>query len=248
MTRWYVFTALDIFTEILLLVLPAQLVWGLQMPLKKKASVIAAFYLRLPVIGISIGRLIYTQHLCGRDVDVGLESTLVLIWLEVETSYAIVSSTFSALKAFTTNFNSSFGLGFVVNAGEGDYYGLSHISRNDGGSAAKSRPAISRKTTAETALKRGITVQDREVSEDTPIGSPIKLQPTSARSYAHISSQPVITPHAERRWREGGSSDIERTLEDGVTVQTEYTVQHHDTNDELPILSRPNTPGMYTRR
>ena len=53
-TRWQVLTALDIITEIGLLVMPIHLVWGLQMPKTKKFVLIIAFYLRLPVIGLSI--------------------------------------------------------------------------------------------------------------------------------------------------------------------------------------------------
>ena len=242
-TRWYTFTALDLLTELLLLILPVHIVWGLQMPLKKKAMIIAAFYLRIPVIGISIGRLIYTTHLCNRDVDVGLESTLVLIWLEIETSYAIVSSTFSALKAFTMSFNSSFGLGFIANADEGDYYGLSRVTRNSqpGSAIAKdSRPVISQSTPSVSTLKQNFIVQNIEVPADASrFNSPVmRLQPDpAARSYAQVSSKkPVVMTQA---WRENRSSSSERTIEDGVIVRERgYTVQHHDTNDELPILSR----------
>ena len=47
-SRWQALTALDIITEVLLLILPVQLVWGLQMRFRKKATIVAAFYFRLP--------------------------------------------------------------------------------------------------------------------------------------------------------------------------------------------------------
>lgn len=46
--RWQACTGLDIVTELLLLVLPVQLIWGLQMPLFKKAMIVTAFSLRVP--------------------------------------------------------------------------------------------------------------------------------------------------------------------------------------------------------
>lgn len=47
-TRWQVLTALDLATEVSLLVLPVQLVWSLQMSSRNKLIVISAFWLRIP--------------------------------------------------------------------------------------------------------------------------------------------------------------------------------------------------------
>lgn len=46
--RWQAFTGLDIITEIILLALPVQLIWGLQMATLKKVMIVTAFSLRLP--------------------------------------------------------------------------------------------------------------------------------------------------------------------------------------------------------
>lgn len=46
--RWQVITGLDIATELLILVLPVQLVWNLHMSATKKLIVTAAFWLRIP--------------------------------------------------------------------------------------------------------------------------------------------------------------------------------------------------------
>jgi hypothetical protein len=48
--RWKVITALDIITEVALLVLPVELVWGLQMSVRMKLIVISAFWLRIPYV------------------------------------------------------------------------------------------------------------------------------------------------------------------------------------------------------
>jgi len=46
--RWQVMTALDVISEIILLVLPVHLVWSLQMPQKRKLMIVITFWTRLP--------------------------------------------------------------------------------------------------------------------------------------------------------------------------------------------------------
>jgi hypothetical protein len=115
-------------TELLLLILPLHMTWNLQMPTKRKLAVLSAFYLRIPVTGISIGRLIYTRKVCDRGGDLGLDTALVLIWICVEATYALLASHFLALRALTLSFNSGFGFGFTVNAGP-ESYSMQHRSR-----------------------------------------------------------------------------------------------------------------------
>lgn len=91
------------------------------MPMKRKLAVLSAFYMRLPMIAISIGRLIYTRRLCNRNGDLGLDTALVIIWICIEASYALLASHFLALRALTLSFNSGFGFGFTVNAGPESY-------------------------------------------------------------------------------------------------------------------------------
>jgi hypothetical protein len=45
--------------------------------------------------------------------DIGLQSALVAIWMDVELAFALAASTMSASKSFTENFNVGFGLGFT---------------------------------------------------------------------------------------------------------------------------------------
>lgn len=48
--RWQVITAFDIIVEVALIVMSVGLVWNLQMAVKLKCKVIAAFALRLPSV------------------------------------------------------------------------------------------------------------------------------------------------------------------------------------------------------
>jgi hypothetical protein len=119
--RWQVLTALDLLTELTLLALPLQLVYALQMPWRKKVVLLCAFYLRAPVLALSLGRNAYTLRLTRASSDPGLDSALVTIWLEVQLAYALAASTLSALKAFTESFETGFGLGFTRGKSEGSY-------------------------------------------------------------------------------------------------------------------------------
>jgi len=133
------------------------------MPTKRKLAVLSAFYLRIPVIGISIGRLVYTQKLCNQGGDLGLDTTIVLIWICVEATYALLASHFLALRALTLSFNSGFGFGFTVNAGP-ESYSMQHRSRSglksksDGGTQDAEQSRLGR---AEAAHNSRSTLRDQ---------------------------------------------------------------------------------------
>ncbi|KAK3724870.1 hypothetical protein LTR37_000918 [Vermiconidia calcicola] len=244
-TRWQALTALDIATEILLLALPLQLVWNLQMPLAKKVIVITALYLRLPVIGFSIARDYYTLQLRLPGTDAGLTSGIVAIWLSVQLAYALASSTLSASKAFTESFNSGFGLSFARGKGENSY-GLSEIS--SGKTPVTSKDEKSRTDSAVDGSTGAGTVQysfpyseslhGLDIPEPTAIpairnssSTPLKLRPgPEIRTFTHVSADPELGPS-----RGNSSSNSEQSADDMVIVrETGYEVQH----DRAPILRR----------
>ena len=103
------------------------------MPKTKKSILLIAFYLRLPVIGLSLGRNAYTLRLRHASSDAGLDSAIVTIWLEVQLAYALAASTLSALKAFTESFETGFGLGFTRGKSENGSYAMSGMSGSGNG-------------------------------------------------------------------------------------------------------------------
>lgn len=108
------------------------------MPWTKKTVLLFAFYLRLPVIGLSLGRNAYTLRLRHASSDAGLDSAIVTIWLEVQLAYALAASTLSALKAFTESFETGFGLGFTRGKSENGSYALSDMSGSGNGTTTTS--------------------------------------------------------------------------------------------------------------
>jgi hypothetical protein len=195
------------------------------MPLEKKATVLAAFNLRLPVIGLSVGRMIFTQRLCTRS-DPGLASALTIIWLAIETSYAIVSNTFSALRAFTMDFNSSFGLGFTVNAGP-ESYTLSRMKGNNSGQDSRQQTLQSN-----SQLKNGSQVQESEIAVND-----FRPEPTVGRSYTQVSAnRNTGGSSVDEKWRERNGRREQEDL--GIMRETEYSVQTSEHSDEVPILTK----------
>lgn len=116
-SKWQAIGALDIVTEIVIIAVAVQLVWGLQMRTKAKVLVILAFSARLPVIAIAGARLFYLwQRLTGRSST--FEYVVATQW---QIGYAIISSTITGMGPFlrpfskesaTNNYKKSFVYGY----------------------------------------------------------------------------------------------------------------------------------------
>ena len=184
-TRWQVLTALDIITEVGLLILPVHLVWNLQMPWTKKAVLLIAFYLRLPVIALSLGRNVYTLRLRHETSDAGLDSAIVTIWLEVQLTYALASSTLSALKAFTESFNSGFGLGFTR-------------GKSENGSSARSNMSLSNTGTGTSMASRNKPDKHKLPDDDTgAIFPPAKLSRDKENRFLSFTRTSPLKPRSD---------------------------------------------------
>ncbi|KAK5723232.1 hypothetical protein LTR15_004929 [Elasticomyces elasticus] len=243
--RWQAVTGLDIITELLLLALPVYLVWGLQMPMKKKAMILLAFYLRLPVLGFSIGRNWYAMQLRLPQTDPGTDSALVVIWLGVELAYALAASTLSALKGFTESFNSDFGLGFTRGKGDGSY-GMSNVSGGSGQSSKieKSKDPATIESSAGATRMDSVSPAETKGSSEvstspvTPAESieepPLKLRPDNIlKSVICVTSDPTHPEHRLWRRNSNASSRYSSPSDDMVIMrETAYEVQH----DRAPML------------
>lgn len=242
-------TGLDVVTELILLALPIHLVWNLQMPRTKKAMIIAAFWIRLPALGISIGRNYYTLDLRRQEADAGLEGALITIWLEIELAYAIGTCTLSALKSFSESFHTGFGLGFTRGKGH-DGYGMSDVSRSSAQAShtEKARP-VSR---SHSCTPRNPTTADRAPKMHSEAGArpcrqpinvlmrepPLKLRPeTGIATYTSVSAEPFAEAAAWQQSHKtmGATSSVgsDSPSEDMVIFrELGYEIQH----DRVPML------------
>ncbi|KAL8692562.1 MAG: hypothetical protein Q9224_003931, partial [Gallowayella concinna] len=124
--RWDIIGAVDITTEVALFAMSILLVKDLKTDVSKKAFVVVAFGLRLPMIPIVILRLLATRKWAD-SFDPNFDGVFFVIWSIVEAHFSICSSNIACLKPFIAAFNTSFGGSAEINE-------LSRMDRSKGNS------------------------------------------------------------------------------------------------------------------
>ncbi|CAG5176011.1 uncharacterized protein ALTATR162_LOCUS10468 [Alternaria atra] len=186
--RWHALTALDAVTEVLLLFLPIQLVWSLQMSFRTKITVISAFWLRLPTLVFSALRQ-REMHKLTTASNVPLTAAIVVIWQAVELSYSLAAATIAALKRFTESLNTGFGHGELMRVhGSSQGYklsGRSATSRNTKGSRKKAPRSNTHEVSIDIVSSQASS--QAESSFDHHV-TRMKLRPEVLRNTAIVSS------------------------------------------------------------
>ncbi|KAJ6014584.1 hypothetical protein N7540_009175 [Penicillium herquei] len=118
-TAWKAITAFDVFTDVLSFGLCIFLVWGIQMRLKEKFTVIFAFGTRLPLIILIILRQTYLNNALHHP-DPSLTLSNAVISTAVLLHSSIMIATVPCLKPFVISFNTGWGQG--VNGSSGNSY------------------------------------------------------------------------------------------------------------------------------
>ncbi|CAD0111909.1 unnamed protein product [Aureobasidium uvarum] len=237
--RWQAITVLDIISEVILLALPINLLWSLQMPQKRKVMVVVTFWTRIPTIALSVIRQIYTSKLASpSSVDVSLSSTLVTILMAVELTYALISCTLTTSKNFTDGFSTGFGMGHMPGAAES--YNLSAVGSSTGprthGAGYKSNITTTKATNTGTQLS-GYRFHVKTPSLGDEVDGPLQLRP----SIQGLESRTIVQAGEQRYWGEHESVSSDGGHDDLVIVRhTEYTVSH----DEAPILQESSLDRM----
>ncbi|KIV96677.1 hypothetical protein, variant [Exophiala mesophila] len=128
--RWQIITALDVFTECMLVLFSVFIVWPVQLSLALKTQVVAAFAFRLPVAALSLIHLHYVSEYTKSD-NVGLAIVPVLVLQQVQLCWSLISATIPNLKSFVKSFSSGFGIQLDPSATR--IYGSSNqYGRNNG--------------------------------------------------------------------------------------------------------------------
>lgn len=99
--RWQAFAGFDIFTEVLLGLMPIMIVQSLQMSWSKKYIVLMAFSFRLLIFVPIAFRLHYLKKEIFSD-DQTFVGTWTAICTQVDISYAIIAATIPCLRPFMT--------------------------------------------------------------------------------------------------------------------------------------------------
>ncbi|RMZ91307.1 hypothetical protein DV736_g1468, partial [Chaetothyriales sp. CBS 134916] len=124
-TRWVATTTLDFASETIILLLPIDMIWSLQMAVKSKLIVLGRFWFRIPVLVLAIGRFIYLHNLLS-TTDVGVASNLTTILQEVEMTASLSATFILTLRPFAKEFDTGFGAGRETFAA----YGYSNSNNN----------------------------------------------------------------------------------------------------------------------
>ncbi|KAF2716509.1 hypothetical protein K431DRAFT_307744 [Polychaeton citri CBS 116435] len=97
--RWVVAELLGNLLELGLIAFPVYLVKGLQMSMATKFTILSGFALRLPLIALSIVRLVYLSNAL-HSVNFSFEFATAEIFSQAEMCYALISATLPCLRIF----------------------------------------------------------------------------------------------------------------------------------------------------
>ncbi|KAH6625721.1 hypothetical protein C7974DRAFT_206270 [Boeremia exigua] len=120
--QWKVTAALDILTELSLVLLPILFVWPIQMKRHIKVQVAVAFGFRIPLIAIAAVHLHYVSRY-NNESNMSQAIVPALVLQQCEVLWSLLSATIPTLKAFMRAFNSGFGMEMDVYSPYGQRYG-----------------------------------------------------------------------------------------------------------------------------
>jgi len=110
-------------TDIILVMLPAYLVWQLQMNIRLKIQVLSAFAFRLPLLAFSILSLRYfISSLDSKNL--GVDRTPAIAFQQSQLCFSLICATVPSLKAFIRSFDTGSGqkVGFTTGYGSSGQY------------------------------------------------------------------------------------------------------------------------------
>ena len=196
-------TAFDIFTEIIILALPVDLIFSLQMPTNKKYWVTGAFFSRFPVAVFS-GLHLYSVGQLLHLSDPGLAGGRPLIWREVELTYALAATTVMTLRPFTKEFDTGFGMGgetyrthgtnangYIVSSGTRDNTAVSRSRGDDIELSYRQK----HNSTGKNTVIRSRELVEADISDDgSTVGMTDRGNTTTIRSGEHGPIGQAIGP------------------------------------------------------
>ncbi|KAL9599955.1 MAG: hypothetical protein Q9219_003517 [cf. Caloplaca sp. 3 TL-2023] len=204
--------AFDSISEFLMLAVPIDLIWSLQMPSRRKIGIITAFYVRIPVFALTLVRNHYVHELL-EDPDTGLVARTVVIWQEAELAYSIAAATLMCLKPLVKDFNTSFGLGGDMVRTHG---ATGYIASNENGSQG-----IASKLQKLRAYGSGSRYGKGSVIEmDSRGGGRDEFPPANTHdvyvSERRLNERPNIGPHPDSKMSTTVSHDPDHRTHDST--------------------------------
>ena len=130
--RYQVIAITDALTDVLLVLVPAYLVWQLQMSTQLKLQVISVFAFRLPLLPLSFLTL-SSWNRSLHSSNPGVDRTSAILFQQSELCFSLIAGTVPCLKSFIRSFDTGSGVkvGYTTNGYGSNGYGGSSGSRGE---------------------------------------------------------------------------------------------------------------------
>ena len=195
---YYTEATFDIITDLAVIVLPAWVIWGVQIPLRKRLAVIAVFSGRIVVVICSACRIGFLHtYLDSRDKS--WNAVTPQTWLQIIQCLSIITACLPCLKPFLESLESGF-MDMSMKPHTGATYGSGRQNYGGGGK---------RKTNNNSYVMSNLSSHDRHTKEGTNIAiSPVQAEhDINAGHYLDMEK----SRHASRE-RSGSVPESERVL------------------------------------
>jgi hypothetical protein len=141
---YYSFSATDMVTDLLVTLLPAYVIWNVQIPLRKRIAVIAVFGSRILSIVFMALRTAYLSQYINTPTDRSWEATTPQTWTQIVQCIAIITACVPCLKPFLESLESGF-MDLSLTHHTGATYGNASSGSNGHRGVTASKSAISSK-------------------------------------------------------------------------------------------------------
>jgi hypothetical protein len=141
---YYSFSATDIATDLMVTLLPAYVIWNVQIPLRKRIAVIAVFGSRILSILFMALRTAYLSQYLNTPTDRSWEATTPQTWTQIVQCIAIITACIPCLKPFLESLESGF-MDLSLTHHTGATYGNASSGSNGHRGATASKSGISSK-------------------------------------------------------------------------------------------------------
>ena len=233
----------DIGTEILLFATSVYLLYGLQMPLSKRVTIMSSFALRLPLIVPIIVRLHYLDAAFNSS-NYTLLVTWAVVCKETQICYAIIGATIPCLKPFMSAMATNYGA-----PAEGARSKMGTYGKNTYKKSGNQRDGRNGFNLASLKLGGGTGSGSHNVSEKHDTGADGLYDGVyDGRRPLNRSQSGVARGHnanvTSTSTRKVGSIESGDSQQHIIRKDVEYAVEYDDDSHQLPIQSnRDVTPN-----
>ena len=239
---YYTFAIGDILTDALVVILPAYVIWQVQIPLQKRIAVIAVFASRIAVIICSAIRM-STLPSYVNDTDRSWHAVGPQTWIQVIQCLSIITACIPCLKPFLESLESGF-MDISLGKVRGDTYGA-----YSGGSGrhGKSKKATTNNSYMMNSMgsqlgkkETNVDIHSVQPSPDDEIRQGHYLDTQVTRNPSVTESERVLTSKSSdshsvtdeqvKDWRVPKPTMSRSASGDGIRVTREVEVRH-ETDD-----------------